>query len=179
MIQLFRLSSQILRQQSEKHRWWKDARAKPKWSEKLFVILIPIVSIYLSLRLRRTSKSTLPCIFSIFVICNNSCPARPSISRSNCAFYSDDGGFRSTDENDLPTSQLYFMGIIDILTPYDMKKKTEHYWKSMTQDKVSFSREKFHFLASLYWLESPSSMAFRLSSLQSMDTGLHLTWLRP
>lgn len=29
------------------------------------------------------------------------------------------------------------MGIIDILTPYDMKKKSEHYWKAMTQDKVS------------------------------------------
>jgi len=62
--------------------------------------------------------------------------------RSNCAFYSDDGGFRSTDENDLPTSQLYFMGIIDILTPYDMKKKTEHYWKSMTQDKHGISAVK-------------------------------------
>jgi hypothetical protein len=58
------------------------------------------------------------------------------------AFYADDGGFRSTDENDQPTGQLYFMGIIDILTPYDMKKKTEHYWKSMTQDKHGISAVK-------------------------------------
>lgn len=36
----------------------------------------------------------------------------------------------------MPTNQLYFMGIIDILTPYDLKKKSEHYWKSMTLDKV-------------------------------------------
>ncbi|CAM0142688.1 unnamed protein product [Umbelopsis sp. WA50703] len=62
--------------------------------------------------------------------------------RSNLAFYADDGGFRSTDENDQPTGQLYFMGIIDILTPYDMKKKTEHYWKSMTQDKHGISAVK-------------------------------------
>ncbi|KAJ2964237.1 hypothetical protein NQZ79_g813 [Umbelopsis isabellina] len=62
--------------------------------------------------------------------------------RSNLAFYADDGGFRSTDENDQPAGQLYFMGIIDILTPYDMKKKTEHYWKSMTQDKHGISAVK-------------------------------------
>lgn len=32
---------------------------------------------------------------------------------------------------------LYFIGIIDILTPYNYVKKTEHAWKSITQDKVS------------------------------------------
>ncbi|KAI9287015.1 hypothetical protein BC943DRAFT_320493 [Umbelopsis sp. AD052] len=62
--------------------------------------------------------------------------------RSSSAFYSDDGGFRSTDESDMPTNQLYFMGIIDILTPYDLKKKSEHYWKSMTLDKHGISAVK-------------------------------------
>ena len=62
--------------------------------------------------------------------------------RRNCAFYSDDGGFRSTNENDRPTSALYYMGIIDILTPYDSKKKSEHFFKSMTQDKHQISAVK-------------------------------------
>ncbi|KAI7881969.1 SAICAR synthase-like protein [Lichtheimia hyalospora FSU 10163] len=59
--------------------------------------------------------------------------------RRNCIFYSDEGGFRSTDEHDRPTSALYYMGIIDILTPYDSKKKSEHFFKSMTQDKHAIS----------------------------------------
>lgn len=34
------------------------------------------------------------------------------------------------------------MGIIDILTPYDSKKKSEHFFKSMTQDKHAISAVK-------------------------------------
>ncbi|KAI9267891.1 hypothetical protein BDA99DRAFT_435960 [Phascolomyces articulosus] len=62
--------------------------------------------------------------------------------RRNCAFYSDEGGFQSTNEEDRPTSALYYMGIIDILTPYDSKKKSEHFFKSMTQDKHQISAVK-------------------------------------
>ncbi|ORY97448.1 hypothetical protein BCR43DRAFT_438695 [Syncephalastrum racemosum] len=62
--------------------------------------------------------------------------------RRNCVFYSDDGGFQSTDENDRGTNSLYYMGIIDILTPYDAKKKSEHFFKSMTQDKRNISAVK-------------------------------------
>lgn len=51
----------------------------------------------------------------------------------------DDGGFRSTDENDRPTSILYYLGVIDILTAYDAKKKSEHFFKSMTHDKHAIS----------------------------------------
>lgn len=57
-------------------------------------------------------------------------------------FYSDEGGFQSTDEQDRPTTTLYYMGIIDILTPYDAKKKSEHFFKSMTQDKHAISAVK-------------------------------------
>ena len=59
--------------------------------------------------------------------------------RRYCVFYSEDGGFQSTDENNNLTQQLYFMGVIDILTPYNIVKKTEHFWKSITQDKVSLT----------------------------------------
>ncbi|KAI8376396.1 uncharacterized protein BYT42DRAFT_574453 [Radiomyces spectabilis] len=66
-------------------------------------------------------------------------PEDPFEERRNCVFYSDDGGFQATDEQDRPSAMLYFMGIIDILTPYDMKKKSEHFFKSMTQDKNAIS----------------------------------------
>ncbi|KAI7857813.1 hypothetical protein BDC45DRAFT_434825 [Circinella umbellata] len=66
-------------------------------------------------------------------------PATPSQERRYCVFYSEDGGFQSTDENNSLTQQLYFMGVIDILTPYNIVKKTEHFWKSLTQDKHSIS----------------------------------------
>jgi hypothetical protein len=64
-------------------------------------------------------------------------PEAPSDERKYCVFYSEDGGFRSTGENDLPTDKVYFLGVIDILTPYNLMKKTEHFLKSFTQNKVS------------------------------------------
>ncbi|KAI9027329.1 hypothetical protein CLU79DRAFT_803276 [Phycomyces nitens] len=60
----------------------------------------------------------------------------------NCVFYSNEGGFQATDESNRPVPILYFMGIIDILTPYDIKKKSEHFFKAMTQDKHSISSVK-------------------------------------
>lgn len=56
--------------------------------------------------------------------------------RRFCVFYSEDGGFRSTDEENELTDKLYFLGIIDILTPYNFVKKAEHFFKSFTQNKV-------------------------------------------
>lgn len=62
--------------------------------------------------------------------------------RRNCVFYADEGGLQGTDELDRPVPVLYSLGIIDILTPYDMKKKSEHYYKSLTQDKNAISSVK-------------------------------------
>ncbi|KAI8986488.1 hypothetical protein BDB01DRAFT_720192 [Pilobolus umbonatus] len=69
-------------------------------------------------------------------------PNAPSDERINCVFYSDNGGFQATDEVNRPAPSLYFMGVIDILTPYDMKKKSEHFFKSMTQDRKEISAVK-------------------------------------
>lgn len=69
-------------------------------------------------------------------------PNAPLEERQNCIFYSDDGGFQATDEEDRPAPVLYFLGIIDILTPYDTKKKSEHFFKSLTQDKHAISSVK-------------------------------------
>jgi 1-phosphatidylinositol-4-phosphate 5-kinase len=49
-------------------------------------------------------------------------------------FYKDDGGFLATDEDDMPLNELYCMGIIDIMTPYNFKKRVEHIWKGIGHD---------------------------------------------
>jgi 1-phosphatidylinositol-4-phosphate 5-kinase len=61
--------------------------------------------------------------------------SHPSLLR-HCVFYADHGGFQSSDCNDTNTDLLYFIGVIDFLTPYTLIKKTEHLLKSITQDKV-------------------------------------------
>ncbi|KAI8364649.1 uncharacterized protein BYT42DRAFT_506166 [Radiomyces spectabilis] len=66
-------------------------------------------------------------------------PNSPSEERRYCIFYSEDGGFHSTNEANEETDTIYFMGVIDILTPYNYVKKLEHVWKSMTQDKDGIS----------------------------------------
>lgn len=42
----------------------------------------------------------------------------------------------SSNELNETTDKLYFLGVIDILTPYNIKKKTEHIIKGFIQDKV-------------------------------------------
>lgn len=86
--------------------------------------------------------------------------------RSGFIFYSDDGGYRATDERDQEwrgglgrkavvdgkiVSQgeekdaetgdgegvIYYLGIIDILTTYTVIKRVEHFWKGLNADRVS------------------------------------------
>ena len=53
-----------------------------------------------------------------------------------CEFYVDEGGFRSSLRDNSPGDELYFLGIIDILTPYNSLKKIEHVIKSIQFDQV-------------------------------------------
>jgi 1-phosphatidylinositol-4-phosphate 5-kinase len=46
-------------------------------------------------------------------------------------FYGDDGGFRATNSDDSPAETVYYLGIIDCLTRYNIVKKVEHFWKGM------------------------------------------------
>ncbi|KAF9303991.1 Phosphatidylinositol-4-phosphate 5-kinase [Mortierella antarctica] len=66
-------------------------------------------------------------------------PSDSFSERRHCIFYADDGGLLSTNENNERGEDLYYLGIIDILTPYNYVKKIEHYWKSLSQDKHAIS----------------------------------------
>jgi 1-phosphatidylinositol-4-phosphate 5-kinase len=46
------------------------------------------------------------------------------------------GGIRATDEQDQPLGIIYFMGIIDILQPYNVTKRAENVFKGIRHDRV-------------------------------------------
>ena len=56
--------------------------------------------------------------------------------RQHFLFYQDEGGMRATDEANDGLDTIYYLGIIDILTPYNTFKKLEHCWKGLQADRV-------------------------------------------
>ncbi|KAF2459445.1 hypothetical protein BDY21DRAFT_384648 [Lineolata rhizophorae] len=54
-------------------------------------------------------------------------------------FYSDDGGFRATHEDDSPGEEIYYLGIIDCLTYYSLIKRGEHFFKGLTNTESQIS----------------------------------------
>lgn len=66
-------------------------------------------------------------------------PAEISITKSPSIFKTESGAFRSQDENGTPLDTIYYMGIIDILQPYNMRKKVEHAFKSITESSTEIS----------------------------------------
>ncbi|EKM77437.1 hypothetical protein AGABI1DRAFT_20563, partial [Agaricus bisporus var. burnettii JB137-S8] len=44
-------------------------------------------------------------------------------------FYQDEGGLKATDEENKEKSVIYYLGVIDILTPYGVMKRAERWWK--------------------------------------------------
>lgn len=69
-------------------------------------------------------------------------PNADSADRRHFLFYQDEGGLRATDEANQNLDMIYYLGIIDICTPYNNAKKLEHLWKSMTEDRVSQAGKK-------------------------------------
>ena len=64
-------------------------------------------------------------------------PSADSKDRRHFLFYQDEGGLRATDEANQSMDVIYYLGVIDICTPYNSVKKIEHFWKSLTEDRVS------------------------------------------
>ncbi|KAF1946670.1 SAICAR synthase-like protein [Clathrospora elynae] len=54
-------------------------------------------------------------------------------------FYSDDGGFRATHEDDAPGDEIYYLGIIDCLTHYSLVKRMEHFIKGIANTESQIS----------------------------------------
>jgi len=78
--------------------------------------------------------------FSITKVTGDSLPPFPvKIERMDCIFQRDESGFASTNNNNEETNELYFMGIIDILQPYDLRKQLEHSIKSFRYDRHQIS----------------------------------------
>jgi hypothetical protein len=61
----------------------------------------------------------------------------PKDERERFLFYQDEGGFRATDEEDREIEKIYYLGVIDILTPWGVKKKIEGFWKGLRDERVS------------------------------------------
>lgn len=66
-------------------------------------------------------------------------PEQDTGDRQQFIFYQDEGGFQATGEQNEPQSNpgaIYYLGVIDILTPYNSLKKLEHLWKGAQHDRV-------------------------------------------
>lgn len=63
-------------------------------------------------------------------------PEEDTGERQHFLFYQDEGGLRATDEANENMDTIYYLGVIDILTPYNTFKKLEHFWKGLSADRV-------------------------------------------
>lgn len=59
--------------------------------------------------------------------------------RAHFLFYKDEGGLRATDELNVHLDTIYYLGIIDILTPWGALKKLEGVWKGLSADRHKIS----------------------------------------
>ena len=82
--------------------------------------------VHLGVRPRSNSKAT-----------SNTLQTHLTQDRERVLFYQDEGGLQATDEGNEEMDVIYYLGIIDILTPYGGVKKAEHFWKGLKADRVS------------------------------------------
>ncbi|KAI0743821.1 SAICAR synthase-like protein [Daedaleopsis nitida] len=66
-------------------------------------------------------------------------PEEDTGERQHFLFYQDEGGLRATDELNESMDTIYYLGVIDILTPYNTLKKLEHFWKGLSADRHKIS----------------------------------------
>jgi len=72
-------------------------------------------------------------------VCEGILPEEDTGDRQQFLFSQDEGGLRATDEQNEPLDKVYYLGIIDILTPYGVVKRFEHLWKGMSADRHKIS----------------------------------------
>ena len=90
--------------------------------------------------------------------------------RTAFIFYSDEGGYRATNEVDGEMQVVYYLGVIDILTPYNLLKKVEHIWKGLRDDKVRLGLRAYP-EEDVDYLPSQFSTRFPLCHPTSMAIG--------
>ncbi|KAJ3501217.1 hypothetical protein NLJ89_g9442 [Agrocybe chaxingu] len=66
-------------------------------------------------------------------------PEQDTGDRQEFIFYQDEGGLLATDDNNEAMNMIYYLGVIDILTPYNVAKKAEHLWKGLKADRHKIS----------------------------------------
>ncbi|KAK7540590.1 uncharacterized protein J3D65DRAFT_615782 [Phyllosticta citribraziliensis] len=69
----------------------------------------------------------------------NKMPDDVQETRKHFYFYSDDGGFQATHEDNAPGEEIYYLGIIDCLTHYSFIKRMEHFFKGLTAQESQIS----------------------------------------
>ncbi|KAI5479210.1 1-phosphatidylinositol-4-phosphate 5-kinase [Pseudohyphozyma bogoriensis] len=70
---------------------------------------------------------------------SNKLPEVDTSERRLFLFYQDDGGVRATGDNNETLDAIYYLGIIDILTPYTFVKKVEHFFRGLKFDSHQIS----------------------------------------
>ncbi|KAF2758146.1 SAICAR synthase-like protein, partial [Pseudovirgaria hyperparasitica] len=70
---------------------------------------------------------------------NTKMPDEAVEGKTNFYFYSDDGGFQATHEDDRPGEEIYYLGIIDCLTHYSLIKRMEHFIKGLSNQESQIS----------------------------------------
>lgn len=71
---------------------------------------------------------------NITILCESNLSSEQNIFYNDCA-----GGFKSSFISGENRGEVYYMGIIDILTPYSIWKKIEHVFKSIRYSRLEIS----------------------------------------
>lgn len=83
--------------------------------------------------LRKAVNSTTPTVTSTLDM------FAASFGQRDLVFYNDDGGFQATDCDNQPLPEIYYLGVIDCLTPYTFFKRVETFWKGMSNARITIS----------------------------------------
>lgn len=69
----------------------------------------------------------------------NALPEQDTSERRMFIFYQDEGGFRATGDENEDVGVIYYLGIIDILTPYTCVKVLENFFRGLQHDRHMIS----------------------------------------